>query len=342
MLTDIFAERYSGRTLWEEYTEAESKLLEQCFRLIAEQLIPYWVHGNESPTAKAKWILIQDRLSIELGLEELAPRYYSYPTTWMGRTHMQSGVWTYDKVCKDFVCAPFTGSVSPDRFMKERLSFVELAFRFREEDITASNLELPKRLREARQEDSLQQLRGVRVLRSRVDGVREMNESLKAQFKGCVEELNERLRRAGAQLHYHNGFMQVAADALTQAQIENPFWEVVADPQWKNVDIDMKEALDRRDAHDRDPAFYAARALESAIKIISQHKGWTRGDERSAHNYIDNLVSRNNGGFIEKWEGDALKAFFTTIRNPLSHGPGSAAMPQLTQAQTDWGRLKHA
>ena len=98
----------------------------------------------------------------------------------------------------------------------------------------------------------------------------------------------------------------------------------------------MKEALDRRDASDRDPVFYAARALESCIKIICQQKGWTHGGERGAHNYIDNLAAAKNGPFIKAWERDALKTFFTEIRNPLGHGPGSAEMPELAPTQTSW------
>ncbi|MGA2314925.1 MAG: hypothetical protein ABSG71_00910 [Thermodesulfobacteriota bacterium] len=333
MLTDIFAERYLSRVLWEAYTETESKLLVQCFRIVAEQLIPYWVDGKESVTAKAKWTSLHDRLSMELGLDELAPRYYSYQTTWMGKPYTQSGFWTYDKVCKDFVCAKYTGAVSPDRFMKERISFVELAFRLCEEELTALNLELPKKIEAAKLQV---QARGLRIPGSTADGIKAFNDSLNASFKAAVDELNERFRRTATQLNYHNGFIQVATDPLVEEQIERAFWEVVADPMWKNVDIDMKEALDRRDANDRDPAFYAARALESAIKIISDRKSWTHGGEKGAHNYIENLSSKNSGGFIKDWERDALKSFFTSIRNPFGHGPGSAEMPQLTLEQTNW------
>ena len=144
MLTDIFAQRYSSRVLWEAYTETGSKLLVQCFRIVAEQLIPYWIDGKESVEAKTKWILLHDRLSMELGLDELAPRYYSYQTDWMGKPFTSSGFWTYDKVCKDFVCAEFTGAVSPDRFMKERISFIELAFRLREEELIALSVDASK------------------------------------------------------------------------------------------------------------------------------------------------------------------------------------------------------
>ena len=97
---------------------------------------------------------------------------------------------------------------------------------------------------------------------------------------------------------------------------------LVGDPKWKNVDTDMKEALDQRDAGVRNPAFHAARALESTIKIISDEKGWTYGGEKGAHNYIDNLGAKKNA-FIDPWEADTLKSFSTKVRNPLGHGPGN-------------------
>jgi len=163
MLTDIFAERYSGRVLWEQHTEAESKLLTQCFRIVAQQLIPYWIDGKESATAKAKWTSLHDRLSMELGVDELAPKHYSYQMTWMGKPYTHSGFWTLDKVCKYFVCDKFTGTVSPDRFMKERISFAELAFRLREDELAVLNLELPKKIEAAKRQDDMVPARGLRL-----------------------------------------------------------------------------------------------------------------------------------------------------------------------------------
>jgi hypothetical protein len=171
---------------------------------------------------------------------------------------------------------------------------------------------------------------------SQADGLKAFSAMINRAFGDAVDELNERFRRASAPLNYHNGFFQVATDELTETEIEKPFWEVVAEPRWKNVDTDVKEALDRRDANERDPAFYAARALESAIKIISDAKGWSHGREKGAHNYIDNLAASKNGNFIARWESAALKAFFTEIRNPFGHGAGSAEMPELTAQQATW------
>lgn len=298
MLTDIFADRYANRVLWLAYTETEAKLLIQCFRIVAEQLFPYWVDGKESESAKACWVSIHDRLSMELGVHELAPKYYSYQTTVMGKPHTQSGFWTMDKVCKDFVCNPYAGKGTPDRYVKERISFVELAFRLKDEELQAQNASLPERIAQARLRSQQHAMRHIRIPGDIGEGMLAFNASLNTAFRVSVDELNERLRRAGVPLNYHNGFLQIATDARTESEIEKPFWSVVSDPIWKNVDIDMKEALDRRDGNDRDPVFYAARALESAIKIISDGKGWTHGGEKGAHSYIDNLAASKNGAFI--------------------------------------------
>lgn len=42
----------------------------------------------------------------------------------------------------------------------------------------------------------------------------------------------------------------------------------------------MKEALDRRDSNSKDPALFASKALESAIKIVSERMGLTKGNEK--------------------------------------------------------------
>ncbi|TXL67406.1 hypothetical protein FHP08_04470 [Zeimonas arvi] len=160
---------------------------------------------------------------------------------------------------------------------------------------------------------------------------------LRASFTAYCNELNERFRLARAPVSYHNGFIQLTTDEKLELEVVQPFWKLVADKPWENVSIDMAEAVDRRDTEGRDPAFYAAKALESVIKIISEQKGWTRGHERGAANYIDNLVSERNGRrYIDVWEKDLLAAFFAKVRNQLGHGPGGEPMPNLSNQQTDW------
>lgn len=335
MLTDIFADRYSTVKLWNVVGETERRLLVQVYRILSEQICPYWVDGKETVRGKAFWTDIHSRLSMELGHTSLSPLAYSYQSTWNGKPHNVTGTWTINKVCENWMLKALDDSVSADRFIKERLSLVEIGFRKRDEEIATANANLPAAIEAAQAQRPVSVRSTLRLPGDRASGLRAANATLNAHFRDAVNELNTRFRQAGCDLNYHNGFIQCAADALLMQQVEMPFWALVADPKWKNVDIDMKEALDLRDTNARDPAFHAARALESTLKIVSDEKGWTRGKEKGAHNYIDNLASKH-AAFLADWESDALKGFFTKVRNPLGHGPGKDAMPRLTQQQTDW------
>lgn len=155
-------------------------------------------------------------------------------------------------------------------------------------------------------------------------------------LRNAIHELNHRAREAGLPFDYHNGLFQRTSDNVTQSHVHEPFWQLVNDAKWQNIDTDIKEAIDRHDQRGRDVALYALKALESTIKIISDEKGWSRGNERGAANYIDNLVSANNGRFIEVWEAENLKALYRDLRNPHGHGPGSAPQPNLSPEQEEW------
>ena len=337
MLTDIFAYRYLKYPIWSAYTEHERRLLTQTIA-IAKDLFPYYdANGKENASNKVKWNGLHDRLSRELGLKELAKSYYSYTQkNALGQEYPISGSFGWDYICEQFVTSmPHPELHDPDGFIKERLSFIELTMRLREEEVAITNAELPQKLAEAVLRDRAPSP-AFRVPGSAVDGAKAWNASINNSFREQVAELNVRFQRAEAPLTYHNGFIQVSHDQTIEQNIAKPFWELVADPIWANVDIDMKEALDRRDSSDKDPAIFAAKALESAIKIVSDINGWTRGNETGAAAYIDNLVSKNNGSLLAPWEGEILKDYFRKVRNSLGHGPGSEPMPTLTQPQTDW------
>ncbi|MEM0900459.1 MAG: hypothetical protein AAGI92_10985 [Pseudomonadota bacterium] len=220
----------------------------------------------------------------------------------------------------------------PHEHVKERLSLIELGFREREAEINAKNASAIN--------DGERLLASLSRSDLRVPGdpeaaARKRRETDTAAFLACVEELNARFRQASYPLNYHNGYIQISTDDVVQQEIETPFWALVSDPIWANVDLDMKEALDLRDSDGRDPAFYAARALESTITVICDQKGWTHGGEKGAHNYIDNFASRKNE-LISPWESASLKEFFRHVRNPFGHGAGSLQMPRLSRPQTEW------
>jgi hypothetical protein len=340
MLTDIFARRYESRQLFSAVGPRELALFVQAYRLIDEQIFPYYSSEKKvNDKSKAAWTTLHDRLSMEIGLKELSPRYYSYQGEWMGKPHTYSGWYDMNRVCEAWLTKPFSADLDPDVFVKRRISFVELAFREREQQLEAINHELPATLRTAAIEDALpRRSSGLRIpgaVQSHVDRAKRFNEFLNSTFAANVHELNERFKQAGMPLNYHNGFVQITTDPLTQAQIEQPFWKVISGEAWKNVSIDMATAIDLRDSAGRDPAFYAGKALESTIKIICNKKGWTTGNEKGCSDFLNHLESKSNGRYIDPWERQVLQAFFSHVRNDYGHGPGDDPMPVMTPPQTD-------
>jgi hypothetical protein len=331
LLTDIFANRYREPT-WSEVDASVERLIVQGFRILSEQICPYYYNGKETERGKTFWTNLQSRLSMELGLKSLAALGYAYPSTYQGQQITVSGTWAMVTVCENWMLEKYDGRVPPDRFIKERISLIELGFRLRETEIAALNAKLPEEMERADKGRRLN--RSLPVMPGRPsEGLKAQNAIINSQFRSCVDELNTRFRQAGCNLTYHNGLIQRSGDQVIADHIESPAWQLVSDPKWTNVDTDLKEAIDRRDNDGRDPAFYAAKALESAIKVISAEKGWTSGTERGAANFVDNLRA---GRFVEVWEAESLKLFFGKVRNPFGHGPGSEPMPKLTMEQTDW------
>jgi hypothetical protein len=317
--------------IWKTFTESSRRLITQGYQLL-EQIFPYYVGGKESEDGKRSWTNLHSLMARELGAKELSPLAWGY---WTPSKQWVSGINPMHKVCEAWMLQQFDESLSADPFIKDRLSLVEIGFRMRENAVVHANSELPKKIAEAEElmKTRARQKVGMLVPGSRVDGVKAVNAMMNRTWQAAVDELNARFGQAECGLHYHNGFIQIETDETVAQQIAAPFWKLMAEQKWKNVDHDMKEAIDLRDASGRDPAFYAAKALESVIKIISDEKQLSNGKERGAANYIDNL---KRGSLIADWETDALKTFFSKIRNPLGHGPGTGTIPSLNEQQTDW------
>lgn len=335
MLTDVFFRRYANRLMFESVGQSESALFVQAYRIVNEQIWKYFDYSQKvDENVKMVWTDIHDRLAMEIGVKELSPRHYSYQTQYMGKPHTTSGLYNMNLVVEQWLNLKFTDGLDPDMFVKCRLSFVELAFRKREEQVAQANSELPRQLIMAKIHDN--KPRGsMTIPGSRAGGIRAINERLNSTFDNNVIELNERFKQAGMPLHYHNGYLQITQDALLQENVEQPFWLLVKDDRWKNVSVDMAEAIDRRDTGGRDPSFYAAKALESTIKIICELQKWTTGNEKGVSDFLNHLESKANGAFIEGWERQSIQRFYKDVRNDLSHGPGSKDMPNLTLQQID-------
>lgn len=156
------------------------------------------------------------------------------------------------------------------------------------------------------------------------------------RVEAVTSALSDMLQAQSLRLVIRGGRFEPSDGPVLEQAVHDPFWDLVADARWDNVRVDMRQALTLRDSGGPNPALYAARALESAVKIISADNGWLSGRERGAANVIDTLVSIKNGRFIEPWEAEMLKRFFADVRNPDAHGAGSSPQPVLTTVQVNW------
>jgi hypothetical protein len=324
MLTDIFADRYQDKILGTAFEERHRRFFVQMAKLITEQVYVRRSGGERRPADDSSLQSVHDKLAMELGLKELSLKFYFYGTPQV------AGTYSINSIITNFLTFPFSENMDPDIFIARRLSLVEIAFRDRYQELEREGSRFIDMPAIAKGRGTLTDYLATMAQKA----VKNAAEDLQI-YKADVDELNARLLQGKLGLHFHNGFLQFSEDSLVATIVEKPFWDRVSGPDWANVDLDMKEAVDHRDTQGRDAAFFAFRALESAIKIVSDKKGWTTGQERGAAHFIDNLMRKENA-FIEVWEGDVLKGLFSKIRNRFGHGPGSDPMPALSPAQTDW------
>lgn len=336
MLTDVFFRRYEDRPLFATVGPKQKALFVQAYRIINEQIWAY--RGKDKKvdeTVKATWTVLHDRLTMELGIKDLSVRQYPYEKLYLGRPATYYRDYDMNTVVERWLSFEYTEDLDADVFAKRRLSFIELAFREREAQVAAMNAGMPQTLQTAAIMDARVRARGVDSTQY-VDIAKSSNETINRMFAGYVHELNTRFEQAAMPLHYHNGYLQIKEDAQVQLQIEQPFWDLVKDPKWVNVSTDMADAIDRRDTRRRGAPLHAAMALESVVKIISDEKGWSTGNEKGASNYLDNLGSKANGHFISSWERELMKKFVSEVRNDVGHGPGSEPMPEFSAEQDSY------
>lgn len=305
MLTDAFHKRYPRRFFFgDDFSSEIRRLLNQAGQIISQDLF------SSIPIKDNLYKEAHDKLSREYGVGTLGE----------GKT--------CEEVCLKLIFESYhlwnDRHGDQDDFFKMRVGLIELLFRGAEEY-----------LRKEHKSDDLGMLASILTKRT-TPKKKSSNERALERYIESVKELNLRFCEAKLPFTYHNGYIQLVEDELTGKEIEEPFWKVVTDNKWENVDYEMKEALDRRDAGKEDAITYALKALESTVKIISNDNGWSTGREKGAPHFIDNLVSEKNGRFIDVWESEAMKHLFTTLRNPRSHGSGSERRPETHEQQRAW------
>ena len=136
MLLDIFARRYDATQLRDAFEERDRRLLVQAFRILKEDIFPYYHEGKENPACVAVWTKLERGLSRELGQKELSPHWTSYTTKWNGQDHIQTFKYDLVSVCENWLNQPVTGLA--DEHIKNRISLIELGFRHRGEQMDGS------------------------------------------------------------------------------------------------------------------------------------------------------------------------------------------------------------
>lgn len=305
MITDIFAERYP-HLYFSSVPDGIYKIFRQARVILFDDLSG---HISE-PEAACKTAIT--KLTREICYD-------------IQRGH------SYFDICKqalidDYEDYRYDFSVETHDFVIHRLSLIELLLQAFEDNIRSQTSAISAH--DAYLAAAFRKPQPVAIVEAQNRGLQALRQA--------IDELNQRFVMNGIPLHYHSGKIQLTGDGPIHSQIEEPFWRLITGKKWENVVHDMQIALDHRDNNRDDPALYASMALESTIKIISDDKGWTSGNEKGAANFIDNLVSKGNGRFIDPWEQQQLTAIFRDIRNAHGHGPGSAPQPKLTRQQTNW------
>lgn len=288
MLTDdVFFRRYANCKIWSAYSEQERCLLYQAFYIIKTL---FSSHNQED--GDKKWRLIHDRLAIEFGVSKLFDINYQ----------------SYDGITDEFYdeCISFEEAtesffteysvpdqnINPDDFIKKRLSFLELAMRLRQHDIDSMPIEATKK-------------------------------SAAIEFQRIIDELNKRFHRAKVGLVYRNSSIYLIKNQKLDEEVGQLFWDLVADPMWKNVAKQIQQAIKLRDNNPQDlqeqVAISASKSIENVLKIIAEKNGYAKKKE-SGVGYARYLSSADCKNYkLADWEYKILECYFQQVRNPLAH-----------------------
>jgi hypothetical protein len=145
----------------------------------------------------------------------------------------------------------------------------------------------------------------------------------------AVDELNERLRRAGFGYRYEDEKLFRIDNEQTHQQITRPALQLLADPRFKGADDEFRAAHDHYKAGEyKDCAVDALNALESTMKTICDLKKWSYPQGARSSDLLK--ILRREGLFPEFAEQSfdqlvaTLKSGLPSLRNETGgHGQGA-------------------
>ena len=150
------------------------------------------------------WDHLDKTLSMELGVASLSALSVTASSRLSLQQQLLAATNRAAAVCQHFMRAPYDGSGSPDSFVKERISFVEIAFRKKEDQVTVENANLDQALQEAVLKAS-RVAPGQRASPARRhDVVWRRNESEK-EIRAANDRLNQRFESACRELNVVSG-----------------------------------------------------------------------------------------------------------------------------------------
>ena len=80
---------------------------------------------------------------------------------------------------------------------------------------------------------------GFKLFKKSKSSAADQSDLRKDSFRNATQELNHRMNEARIPFHYHNRIFQYGTDHVTESQVYEPFWTIVKDEKWQNIDIDI-------------------------------------------------------------------------------------------------------
>lgn len=330
MITDIFSRRYPDadlKNIGNAFFVQISKIYDDHHLGIRKALLEKVPNYKYSGYADEHIRIIAQALNkicTELGIETLDKPAY--------QTLSKHGYNDY-RIFQKYI---FDTEVDP----LEKLSFLEILFRDAESHLLDETSFIEKKLPEYQaRSEHIKNLSEEKKTKFHNDGEENIAssipvlESKKSALTVIRTEVNQRAKMHSLDFSYHNGFFQKSDNPAIEEKIMSTFWELVSKQKYKNIETDMLKAYDLYDSNDRDAPLYAAKALESMLKIVCLEKNFTSNSNKPAGFYLDMLNKKENGPVILNEEKEELVSMFR-IRNSHGHGPGENPMPSLTAQQT--------
>lgn len=151
-------------------------------------------------------------------------------------------------------------------------------------------------------------------------------------FLHFFNTVEEQIFKHGLPLRFTDCGFEVTEDEFLTAQIIEPIWQKLADPEFASARQHLEEALDEHVRGDPEAFIKALKSFESVVKVVANQIGGIRPGTGAAY-YLDQICSK---GRISSWERDSMKLCFRDVRNPFSHGPGLEPIPQISRPESEF------